>query len=280
MVGNTQLQPQNGNDGAEVSINPIALSGETDILVTTAKAYPRNLKQVLRNIDSLSTIDQETASECIYSLKRRGQHGDTMIEGMSIRFAEIVAQEWGNLRVFTREKSNDGRFVTVEGIAWDMEKNNAFSVEVKRRITDRNGRPYNDDMLMVTTNAAKSIAFRNAVQKIMPYAMLKGVIRRVRAAALGQGETPQQQWVNIRSYFQSINVSERQLLDYVDIETTDELTQDMIIAFKGLANAIHEGSASVADTFSAARQLAEGERQSKGNLGMVESAMARSNGGE
>ncbi len=282
MIGNTQ-QPAFTPQGV-VQITPesnsIPLGDDVDILVRTAKAYPRDLKRVLENVEFVSTKSQNTASNCLYSVKRKGANGDKIIEGMSVRFAEIVLNSWTNTRLIPYDKGFDGKFVTVGYIAWDVENNNAIGVEIKRRATYSDGRPYNDDMLLLTTNAAFSIAYRNAVQKLIPYALFDDIIEKVRAVALGQGETPQQQWVKIRRYFQSVGVSERQLLDYVDIESTDGLTQDMIIALKGLANAIHEGSASVENTFVAERQLAEGELQSRGNLGMVESAMAKSKGGQ
>lgn len=84
---------------------------EVDIQVSTAKAYPRDVEQSLKRIKQLATIDNETAENCFYALKR----GDTFIEGPSVRLAEIIGCAWGNLRVQARIIGNDGKFITAQG---------------------------------------------------------------------------------------------------------------------------------------------------------------------
>ena len=39
---------------------------EIDVQINTAKAYPRNIANVLNNIETLATMDEETASSCFY----------------------------------------------------------------------------------------------------------------------------------------------------------------------------------------------------------------------
>ena len=90
---------------------------EVDIQVSTAKAYPRDVEQSLNRIKQLATIDNETAENCFYALRR----GDTFIEGPSVRLAEIIGCAWGNLRVQARIIGNDGKFITAQGIAHDLE---------------------------------------------------------------------------------------------------------------------------------------------------------------
>ena len=46
---------------------------EVDSQVVTAKQYPRDLQQVLKNIEFLATQDQETAESCFYAIKRDGK---------------------------------------------------------------------------------------------------------------------------------------------------------------------------------------------------------------
>lgn len=147
---------------------------EVDMQIATAKQYPRDLPTVLNKIETYATMDTETAEDCFYALRRQGADGGTqLIEGLSVRMAEIIASAWGNLRVQTRIIGNDGRFITAQGVCHDLETNVAVSKEVKRRITNKYGKTFSDDMQVVTGNAAASIAFRNAVLAVVPKAVTK-----------------------------------------------------------------------------------------------------------
>ena len=86
---------------------------EIDIQIATAKQYPRDIQSALNRIRSIATIDTETAEDCFYALRR----GGSLIEGVSVRLAEIIAGAWGNLRVQTRIVGNDGKMIT----AMDLE---------------------------------------------------------------------------------------------------------------------------------------------------------------
>lgn len=98
---------------------------EVDVQIATAKQYPRDVAQVLNKIRTYGQMDVETAGECFYSLPRGN---NSSVEGVSVRFAEIVAGAWGNLRVATRIIGNDGKTITAQGVAHDLETNLAVSV--------------------------------------------------------------------------------------------------------------------------------------------------------
>ena len=136
---------------------------EVDMQISTAKAYPRDVQAAIKRIEDLASLDRETAEDWFYVLRRNGAAGQTTIEGLSVRMAEIIAGAWGNLRVQARIIGNDGKTITAQAVCHDLETNFAVSVEVKRRITDKQGRTYSEDMQVVTGNAACAIAFRNAV---------------------------------------------------------------------------------------------------------------------
>lgn len=155
---------------------------EVDMQIATAKAYPRDIQTCLNRIKTIATLDTETAEDCFYALRRQG----TLIEGVSVRLAEIIAGSWGNLRVQTRIIGNDGKTITALGICHDLETNLAVSVEVKRRITDKHGKTYSEDMQVTTGNAASAIAFRNAVLKVVPKAVTRRVINEVKDVAVGR----------------------------------------------------------------------------------------------
>ena len=222
-----------------------------EVQIATAKQYPRDLSRVLNQIKTYATMDMETAEDCFYAL-RRGRGSDaSVIEGISVRLAEIIAGAWGNLRVQSRIIGNDGRTITCQGICHDLETNLAVSVEVKRKITDRNGKTYSEDMQVVTGNAASAIAFRNAVLKVVPKAVTKKVINEIKEVALGKSidlETRRQRMVG---YFTQIGVTQSELLTYCGVKSIEQIDNQIVFELRGLANAIKEGTTTVQETFKA-----------------------------
>ena len=218
---------------------------EIDTQITTAKQYPRNLARVLNNIETLATMDEETAASCFYVLRRQGK----VIEGPSVRMAEIIASSWGNLRVQARIIGNDGKFITAQGVCHDLESNYAASVDVKRRITDKNGRTYSDDMQVVTGNAACAIAMRNAVMKVVPSALIKKVLAKAKKVSLGESITLENSRQNMMQYFAKVGVDEKHILDYLSVSKVDEIDIDMVVELRGLATAIKEGTTTIQETF-------------------------------
>lgn len=218
---------------------------EVDAQIATAKAYPRNLSQVLNNIETLATMDEETAAACFYMLRRQGK----LIEGPSVRMAEIIASSWGNIRVQARIIANDGKMITAQGVCHDLESNYAVSAEVKRRITDKSGKTYSEDMQVVTGNAACSIAMRNALFKVVPSALIKKVITKAKKVSLGEATSLEESRMKMLEYFQKIGVDQQHLFDYLSVSKIEEINTDMVVELRGLATAIKEGQTSVQETF-------------------------------
>ena len=222
---------------------------EIDMQIATAKQYPRDLKTVLSNIRAYATMDEETAEDCFYALKRGYGNDQQLIEGLSVRLAEIFVASWGNIRVATRIIGNDGKTITAQGVCHDLETNVAVNVEVKRRITDKQGRTYSEDMQVVTGNAASAIAFRNAVFKVIPKAVTKKVIGEIKQAAIGQANDLEQKRSATIKWFEGRGVSVYQILRYVEAVCVDSIDAEKLLTLRSTANAIKEGTTTVAETF-------------------------------
>jgi hypothetical protein len=190
-------------------------------------------------------MDEETASSCFYMLRRQGK----LIEGASVRMAEIIASSWGNIRVQSRIIGNDGKMITAQGVCHDLESNYAVSAEVKRRITDKNGHTFSEDMQVVTGNAACAIAMRNALFKVVPMALVKKVINKAKKVSLGEATSLEETRTKMLNYFQTIGVDQQHLFDYLSVEKIDEIDTDMCVELRGLATAIKEGTTTIQETF-------------------------------
>lgn len=228
---------------------------EVDMQIATAKQYPRDIQQALNRIQTLATLDEETAGDCFYTL-RRG-NGGQVIEGLSVRFAEIIAGAWGNLRAQARIIGNDGRTITAQGVCHDLETNFAVSVEVKRRITDKNGKTYNEDMQVMTGNAACAIAFRNAVLKVVPKSVTKRIIEQVKQVALGKAMDLETSRTKMIAYFGKLGVNQAALFSYLGVKRVEDVDAQMIFELRGLANALKEGTTTIAETFQTASTNSE-----------------------
>jgi hypothetical protein len=256
---------------------------EVDIQIATAKQYPRDVNAVLNKIATYATMDRETAEDCFYVLRRKDANGqDAVIEGLSVRMAEIIAGAWGNLRVQTRIIGNDGRMITAQAVCHDLETNFAVSKEVKRSIVTKKGYTYSQDMQVVTGNAAASIALRNAVLTVIPKAVTKRIINEVRKVALGQSIDLETSRQNIIAYFGKMGVTQQQILDHLGIKDLKEIDQQAVFELRGTANAIKEGTTTVQETFvrpvAEAKKQAEGEKVAKTAQDKAAAAIAQATG--
>lgn len=222
-------------------------ASEINAQVTTAKKYPRSIKRFQNSVREMACLNEDVASECMYSLRRGGK----TIEGPSARFAEIVASAWGNCRVGARIVAEDERFVTAQGAFMDLQNNVAITYETKRRITDKNGNTYSDDMIGVTANAACSIALRNAVFKGIPKALWKPVYDEARQTAVGDATTLATRRDKMMGYFVKLGASPEQVFALLEVKGIEDITLEHLAILKGVATAIKEGDSTVDQAFGA-----------------------------
>lgn len=216
-----------------------------DVQVATAKRYPRSVDKALKEALTLATLDEETAASMFYALPRSGK----TIEGPSARLAEIMAYSWGNLRVDADIVAEDKTHVTAMGTCFDLEKNVAVRVRVKRRITDKKGKRLNEDMIGVTSNAAISIALRNSVFKVIPAALIRRIYLAARTASLGKGGTITQKRQKALEWFGKLGVQPEQVFQVLDVKGIDDIGEEQLITLRGLRTAIQEGETTVEQAF-------------------------------
>lgn len=233
---------------------------EVDMQIMTAHRLPRDIEKCKANMVALATMDDTVAYNCFYHLERTDKDGKkVVIEGPSVRFAEIIAACWKNLRIAARIIGNDGKTITAQGVCHDLESNVAISTEVKRSIVNSKGYTYSQDMQVVVGNAASSIALRNAICKVVPQVLIKSVVQEVQAKALVHIkqigiEESWKQWV---AYMQSqYGVSEAMMLEYLGKQRGD-LTAEDIQKVVGVYQAIKEGTTTVEESFKKPKEQAK-----------------------
>jgi hypothetical protein len=85
--------------------------------------------------------------------------------------------------------------------------------------------------------------------KVVPKAITKNIIGRVKEVALGQAIDLETSRQNIIQYFAKLGVSEQQLYDYLGIKKMEEIDTEMVYELRATANAIKEGTTTVQETF-------------------------------
>jgi hypothetical protein len=219
--------------------------GEIDIQISTAKSYPRSIKRFKQTALTMATIDEETAASMFYRLPRGGKS----IEGPSARLAEIVSGAWGNLRAEARVIETGKSHITARGMAWDLETNVATSVEVRRRITNRAGKRFDEDMIGVTANAACSIALRNAVFKVVPMAYVKEIFAKAKAIAIGDGSTLDDRREKMIAAFGAMGVETKSILAFLEVEGIEDIGLKHLEDLIGIHTAIADGDLSPSEAF-------------------------------
>lgn len=234
---------------------------QIDTQIATAKAYPRDVLQCVNDSIATATMDLATAQTCTYALPRGGK----TISGPSVHLALILAQNWGNLRIEAKISAIDNKTITSQAVCFDLQKNIAIKVEVKRSIMTRTGR-MNDDMITVTGNAANSISLRNAILKVIPKAVVDKVSQSAKQLILGDisDETKFIKKVNdiLGKFLKTYGVTETECLNAVGKPTTATLTPDNLITLIGYAQSIKDGD-STADLIFRSKKVENQNKEEK-----------------
>lgn len=245
-------------DSVEVLKDEAALSlvlkAEIDTQIATAKAFPRSIKQFIDKTMSIATINEDVAQSCAYALPR----GNKTLEGPSVRLAEIVVGAYGNIRAGMRVIHNDGKTITAQGICHDLETNTCITLEVKRSILQnewKNGNKtgrmitMSEDMQVVTGNAACAIAFRNAVFKVIPSAIIQDIYEKVKEVAKGTAETLPTRRKKALDYLHSIGVKDEQICNVLDLKSVEDIDLEKLAILRGMCTLIKNQESTVSELF-------------------------------
>jgi hypothetical protein len=238
------------SEQAEITPNALAILNQSEhaAMVSTANlpSNRRKLKDFDDKLMAYANHSQPVALSMFYSLPRAGKQ----IIGASIRFAEIVAPCWKNCAVASRVVGDATDTVTAQGIFIDYEANLRNSIEVPRRITDKNGNRYNADMIVTTSNAAMSIARRNAVLKGgVPQALWSPAYEAAQLTAVGKAVSHAQRVADCMEYLMKLGVTELQALNAVECPSIKDLEIEHLVTLKVLCQEIKRGDKTIEQVF-------------------------------
>ena len=231
-----------------IELQEATARAEYDVQIATAKKFPRNVKRAADNAVAIVTMDKETASSCGYAVPRAGKN----ISGPSVHLARILAAEWGNLRVEAKVINITETQIISQAICFDLEKNYAVKVEVRKSIVGKKGR-FTEDMITVTGNAANAISYRNAVFAVIPKSIIDKVYNSSRELLTGD-LSDEAKLINKRKkvldgFKDTYGVTEKEVLDMLGLNTVNQIKKDEIIILIDTAQAIKDGDTTVKEAF-------------------------------
>lgn len=245
---------------------------ELEHAISVAKMYPRNVLAIKSKVLMLATCDQETAKGCFY--KKPVDNKGTLAEGPSIRLAEIIAASYTNIKYGSRIIDIGQKWVTVQGVAIDLESNLSYTSEVKRSIWSEKGNyRYSQSLIETTTKAACAFAVRDAIFKVVPMGIFNAELKDIKKKATGadSGEKLSARITKMFAAFKKLGVTEEQICKRLDIVNEEEITEEHLETMLGLYNAIDDKEATVEEVFNLAKvnQDSKNTEAAKGAIGDI-----------
>ena len=223
---------------------------EVQAAMVIAKRFPRDEYESMEKIKR--TCQRATlAEQAIYSYPRGGQN----VSGPSVRLAEALAQNWGNIDYGIIElEQKDGKSEMM-AYAWDLETNTRvtkiFSVEHKRdtksgsyQLTDSR------DIYEATANFGAR-RMRACILGVIPGDVVDMAVNECKETQKkGYGELPSQEKINkIEKLFKKdFGVTKKQLEEYTGRNMAD-FGADECTDLWGVYTALKNSQAKVSDYF-------------------------------
>ena len=134
-------------------------------------------------------------------------------------------------------------------------------------------------MQTVTGNAACAIAFRNAVFKVIPKAVTKNAIERIKQVALGKATDLSSNRAKALKWYNQSGVTTDDLLEYLEVGSIEDIDAEKTFSLQAMANAIYNGETSIEDAIltplKERRKEALAKKEANTNKDIVAQAMAK-----
>lgn len=229
----------------------IALAkGEFEVMVDNAHKYPRNINQFMNAAISLATYDEEIAASCIFSLPRKmknektGKYEQTYIKGKSIRLAEIILSVYKNIKVEVRNGAITAKSASAIATIIDLENNTVTS-----DCGEANIHGSHNDATKLATAAARSIALRNAIFRLIPGAFSEVIYKKAVECAVGNQKTFPERRRSVFERITKLGIPLDKILNYYKKDTVEDFTPDLIEEIIGIGSSIKQGDIKIDQAF-------------------------------
>ncbi len=239
-------QPSNSESLMDVEQNRAI--AEVQAAMVIAKKFKRNQIEAMDRI--LQSCTRPTLAEhALYTYAR----GGTDISGPSIRLAEAIAQNWGNIQFGIRELSQSRGESTVEAYAWDIETNTrqvkTFQVPHVRYSKAKGNVRLNDprDIYELIANQGAR-RLRACILGIIPGDVVDSAVAQCETTLKTRIQiTPERIQAMVKG-FHDIGVT-KEMLEVRIQRRIDAVTPALMVQLGKIFNSLKDGMSSVQDWF-------------------------------
>lgn len=220
---------------------------EVQAALVIAKQFPRN---PIEAYDRVMNACQRPglAQSAVYSYAR----GGSSISGPSIRLAEMLAQNWGNIQYGIRELSSENGESTVEAFAWDVETNTrqtkVFQVPHKRYT--RNGSKKLEDPRdiyeLVANNGARRL--RACILGVIPGDVVDAAVDQCEKTIHASADTSPEGVQKLVIAFEQFNVTKADIEGFIQ-RRVDAITPANVVSLRKIFTSLRDGISSPKDWF-------------------------------
>jgi hypothetical protein len=276
------MSPAKANGGALAKSDSDRGVAAVQAAMAIAKRFPRDTVNAVERI--MNACTRATLAEgALYSYSRGGSD----ISGPSIRLAEAIAQQWGNLDVGIRELEQSETDSTVEAYAWDLETNTRISkvFHVPHvRHTKQGARPLTDPRDIyenVANNGARRL--RACILGVVPGDVVEAAVKKCEETLMTRCDVGPEAVKKLLAAFREKGVSREQIEKRIQCRV-DAIRPAQMVQMRKIWKSIDDGMGEVADWFEAVESkpntpansgTADALTSGKGSAGNRESVKAK-----
>lgn len=245
----TQFQSQ-GVGSVNVESAKSREMAEVQSQIFLAKQFPRN--EVQAEMKILNACKRKGLAETALYSYPRGK--GNMVTGPSIRLAETIAQNWGNINFGIKELEQKNGESTVVAYAWDMESNTrqekVFQVKHERyakgkmtKLTDPR-----DIYELVANNGARRL--RACVLGVIPGDIIDNAIQQCEKTLANSYEEPlKDRLIRVLQFFKDKYGITQEMVEEKLGHNLESFTEQDFIQLKSINQSLQDGMAKREDFF-------------------------------
>ena len=220
---------------------------EVQAAMLIARMNPRDQVQAMDRILNACTR-RGLAEAAVYQYARGGSD----ISGPSIRLAEAIAQQWGNIQFGIRELDQSGGESTVQAFAWDVETNTRreMTFQVKHERHTRQGAKKltdpRDIYELVANQGARRL--RACILGIIPGDVAEAAVNQCEVTMKSKADTSPEAIKKLLEAFQAFGVTKEQIEKRIQ-RHIDAIQPAQIVSLKKIYVSLRDGMSTAPDWF-------------------------------
>lgn len=226
---------------------------EVQAALVIAKQFPRN---PIEAYDRVMNACQRPglAQSAVYSYAR----GGSSISGPSIRLAEMLAQNWGNIQYGIRELSSENGESTVEAFAWDVETNTRqtkvfqvphirYTRQGAKKLTDPR-----DIYELVANNGARRL--RACILGVIPGDVVDAAVDQCEKTIHANADTSPEGVQKLVKAFEQFGVTKDDIEGFIQ-RRLEAITPANVVSLRKIFTSLRDGMSSAKDWFKNAKAV-------------------------